>query len=236
MVHQRNKWIHRWSRIDQFPTLDSPWSQWSIRPQLLTLNGTWITHFSKNFGTALFFVELHVSDLFVQSKQVNQRLMCAWLELGMRMELSGKGFILIVLLVFVHDAVCRHFRGGTFTYKPVNPSDPENTKVSHFGKCKRLWIMHKGYKSNNIYFRAYSFSLKPELTFVMLLAHYQSVRLMPALGFCSLGIGTKNKQTTELFLCLLYSVSPRSWVRKSQRVKDAEAMLIWLIDFFILIH
>ena len=51
------------------------------------------------------------------------------------MELSGKGLILIVFLVLVHDAVCTHFRGGTFTYKPVNPSDSANTTVSIFGIC-----------------------------------------------------------------------------------------------------
>ena len=46
------------------------------------------------------------------------------------MELSGKSLISIVFLMLVHDAVCTHFRGGTFTYKPVNPSDPANTTVS----------------------------------------------------------------------------------------------------------
>jgi len=54
------------------------------------------------------------------------------------MELSGKRLISIVFLMLVHDAVCTHFRGGTFTYKPVNPSDPANTTVSFFGlKCLR---------------------------------------------------------------------------------------------------
>ena len=52
------------------------------------------------------------------------------------MKLSGKSLISIVFLMLVHDAVCTHFRGGTFTYKPVNPSDPANTTVSFFGlKC-----------------------------------------------------------------------------------------------------
>ena len=51
------------------------------------------------------------------------------------MKLSGEGLISIVFLVLVHDAVCTHFRGGTFTYKPVNPSDFANTTVSFFGKC-----------------------------------------------------------------------------------------------------
>ena len=54
------------------------------------------------------------------------------------MELSGKSLISIVFLVLVHDAVCSHFRGGTFTYKPVDPTDPANTEVSLFGKCCRL--------------------------------------------------------------------------------------------------
>ena len=47
----------------------------------------------------------------------------------MRMELAVKYIILIVCLALAHDAVCTHFRGGTFTYKPVNPSDPANTTV-----------------------------------------------------------------------------------------------------------
>ncbi|XP_078378906.1 integrin beta-like protein A [Oculina patagonica] len=47
----------------------------------------------------------------------------------MKMDLAGKCIIWIVCFVLVHDAVCTHFRGGTFTYKPVNPSDPANTTV-----------------------------------------------------------------------------------------------------------
>ncbi|KAK2562946.1 hypothetical protein P5673_013930 [Acropora cervicornis] len=43
------------------------------------------------------------------------------------MTLATKFMILIVFLVLVHNAVCSHFRGGTFTYTPVNPSDPANT-------------------------------------------------------------------------------------------------------------
>ena len=75
----------------------------------------------------------------------------------MRMELSGKVLILIVFLVLVYDAVCSHFRGGTFTYKPVNPSDSANTTVSlislenvsvlesfmnqvRLGSVQRLWV------------------------------------------------------------------------------------------------
>lgn len=50
------------------------------------------------------------------------------------MELSGKSLISMVFLIVLHDVVCTHFRGGTFTYEPVNPSDPSNTKVSFFGK------------------------------------------------------------------------------------------------------
>ena len=53
----------------------------------------------------------------------------------MRMELSAKSLALIVFFILVHDAVCSHFRGGTFTYKPVNPSDPANTRISLFVKC-----------------------------------------------------------------------------------------------------
>ena len=155
----------------------------------------------------------------------------------MRMELSGKGFILIVFLVLVHDAVCTHFRGGTFTYKPVKPSDPKDTKVSHFGKCKRLWIMPKGYKSNNIYLSAYLFSFEAWANICHVTSLLSVCSFMPALASCSLGIVTSNKQTTEIFyLCLLFNISAPNWVRKSQRVKDAEAMLIWLIDFFILIR
>ena len=74
------------------------------------------------------------------------------------MELSGKVLMLIVFrLVLVHDAVCSHFRGGTFTYKPVNPSDSANTTVSlislenvsvlesfmnqvRLGSVQRLWV------------------------------------------------------------------------------------------------
>jgi len=56
----------------------------------------------------------------------------------MRMELSGKSIISIVFLVLINDVLCTHFRGGTFTYKPVNPSDPANTTVSFFGNVQRL--------------------------------------------------------------------------------------------------
>ncbi|XP_015760399.1 PREDICTED: uncharacterized protein LOC107339598 isoform X2 [Acropora digitifera] len=45
------------------------------------------------------------------------------------MTLATKSMILIVFLVLVHNAVCTHFRGGTFTYTPDNPSDPANTTV-----------------------------------------------------------------------------------------------------------
>ena len=55
----------------------------------------------------------------------------------MRMELAVKYIILIVCLVLVHDAACTHFRGGTFTYKPVNPSDPANTTVSSFANANK---------------------------------------------------------------------------------------------------
>ena len=74
-------------------------------------------------------------------------------------ELSGKSLISIVFLVLVHDAVCSHFWGGTCTYKPVNPSDPTNTKESLFSKnlnffesCTRVTL------SNNVYLSAFSFS------------------------------------------------------------------------------
>ena len=37
---------------------------------------------------------------------------------------------LLICLVQVHDSVCSHFRGGTFMYRPVDPSNPANTTVS----------------------------------------------------------------------------------------------------------
>ena len=70
-----------------------------------------------------------------------------------RMTLATKSMILIVFLVLVHNAVCSHFRGGTFTYTPVNPSDPANTTVSSLilqNASVYNWAMSE---SNNILFR-----------------------------------------------------------------------------------
>lgn len=49
-----------------------------------------------------------------------------------RLTLAAKSMILIVFLVLVNDAVCSHFRGGTFTYEPV--SEPQRP-CKHDGKC-----------------------------------------------------------------------------------------------------
>ena len=47
-----------------------------------------------------------------------------------RMKFVGNLILLVgISLVQVQNSVCSHFRGGTFTYKPANPSDPANTKV-----------------------------------------------------------------------------------------------------------
>ena len=45
------------------------------------------------------------------------------------MELAVKFAFLLVFLVSVHRTACSHFRGGSFTYKPVNSSNPASTKV-----------------------------------------------------------------------------------------------------------
>lgn len=46
------------------------------------------------------------------------------------MELARKFLPLIIFLVQAEESLCTHFRGGTFTYKPVNPSNTTSTKVS----------------------------------------------------------------------------------------------------------
>ena len=46
------------------------------------------------------------------------------------MKLFEMYIALLICLVQVHDSVCTHFRGGTFTYTPVDPSNPANLRVS----------------------------------------------------------------------------------------------------------
>ena len=46
------------------------------------------------------------------------------------MKLFEMYIALLICLVQVHDSVCSHFRGGTFTYRPVDPSNPANLRVS----------------------------------------------------------------------------------------------------------
>ena len=57
-------------------------------------------------------------------KQANDVLLC------MKMILLEIIVVFLISLVQVHPSVCSHFRGGTFTYKPVDPSNPANTTVS----------------------------------------------------------------------------------------------------------
>ena len=48
----------------------------------------------------------------------------------MRMKLFEKFLVLLICLVQVQESVCSHFRGATFTYRPVDPSDAANLKVN----------------------------------------------------------------------------------------------------------
>ena len=45
------------------------------------------------------------------------------------MEPDIKFALLLVFLVYVHRTACTHFRGGSFTYKPVNSSNHASMKV-----------------------------------------------------------------------------------------------------------
>ena len=45
------------------------------------------------------------------------------------MEAGIKFALLLVFLVYVHRTACTHFRGGSFTYKPVNSSNHASMKV-----------------------------------------------------------------------------------------------------------
>lgn len=45
------------------------------------------------------------------------------------MEHTGRFAFLLVFLMCVHKTVCTHFRGGSFTYKPLNSSNPASMKV-----------------------------------------------------------------------------------------------------------
>ena len=45
------------------------------------------------------------------------------------METGIKFALLLVFLVYVHRTACTHFRGGSFTYKPVNSSNHASMKV-----------------------------------------------------------------------------------------------------------
>lgn len=44
------------------------------------------------------------------------------------MKLFEKFLVLLICLVQVRESVCSHFRGATFTYRPVDPSDAANLK------------------------------------------------------------------------------------------------------------
>ena len=64
------------------------------------------------------------SDANEVCKQANDVLLC------MKMILLEKIVVFLISLVQVHPSVCSHFRGGTFTYKPADQSNPANTTVS----------------------------------------------------------------------------------------------------------
>lgn len=46
------------------------------------------------------------------------------------MKLFEKFLVLLICLVQVQESVCSHFRGATFTYRAVDPSDAANLKVN----------------------------------------------------------------------------------------------------------
>lgn len=64
------------------------------------------------------------SDANEVCKQANDVLLC------MKMILLEKIVVFLISLAQVHPSVCSHFRGGTFTYKPADQSNPANTTVS----------------------------------------------------------------------------------------------------------
>ena len=100
-----------------------------------------------------------------------------------KMKLAGKCITLIVCLVLVHDAVCTHFRGGTFTYKPVNPSDPANTTVSSFAECKQTTFCSETFAFNDTHITwkwAKQLKISLEIATVHFAALYCKVVLVPS--------------------------------------------------------